>query len=227
MLRYLHAHTFATITSRNHSTMFSWFKGEEKPKTDQSEFHVPEFYHGIQGPRFKVLAAESGEDYETRIYEPTKWISTKMETTDFEDTRGKGFWKLFNYIGGKNEAKSKVAMTCPVRGTVLTKEGEEKMTVTTSFFVDKEKECPAPTDETLFFEEEEESKFYVRHFGGYSKDYLWKENLQALKDSLDRDGKCYVTGVYFTAGYDPPYRLWGRRNEICLKAAASPSQNAD
>lgn len=208
------------LAQHSFSTMFSWFKGEEKPKIDTSEFHQPDFYHGSQGPSFKVLSSdEKGEDYETRIYEPTKWVSTKMETSDYGDAMGKGFWKLFNYIGGKNEAKSKVAMTCPVRGTVTSLD-ENKSEVVTSFFVDKTKDCPAPTEENVFFqEEEEEIKVYVRHFGGYAKDYLYKEHLQTLKDSLVRDGRRYVSGMYYTAGYDPPFRPWGRRNEVYVKAA--------
>ncbi|KXJ29177.1 Heme-binding protein 2 [Exaiptasia diaphana] len=199
-----------------------WFKGEEKPKKDTSEFHYPDFYNGSIGPRFKLL--DSDEDYETRIYESTKWVSTDMETSDYGDAMSKGFWKLFGYIGGKNETKSKVAMTIPVRGTVTQHEGETK-SVVTSFFVDQSKDCPAPTEETVFVKEEsEEVKVYVRNFGGFAKDHSYKENLQALKDSLDRDGKCYVTGVYFTAGYDPPFKLWGRRNEVYVQAA---SENTD
>lgn len=206
--------TFSTF-----SKMFGWFKGEEKPKIDTTEFHQPEFYHGNEGPKFKVLPDESCEDYETRIYEPTKWVSTKMESSDHGDAIGKGFWKLFNYIGGKNEAKSKVAMTCPVRGTVKALDGGEKSEIVTSFFVDKSKDCPAPTEETVFFQEEDkETKMYVRHFGGFSNNNLYKEHLQALKDSLDRDGRGYVTGVYYTAGYDPPFRLWGRRNEVYVSS---------
>lgn len=199
--------------------MFSWFKGEEKPKKDTSVFHYPDFYNGSIGPRFKVL--DSNEDYETRVYEPTKWVSTEMETSDYGDAMSKGFWKLFGYIGGKNEKKSKVAMTIPVRGTVNTpQEGETKLTVVTSFFVDQSKDCPAPTEETVHLQEEsEEVKVFVRHFGGFAKDHTYKENLKTLKDCLDRDGKCYVTGVYFTAGYDPPFKLWGRRNEVYVKAA--------
>lgn len=206
------------VAQRTSLKMFSWFKGEEKPKFDTAEFHQPEFYHGNEGPKFKVLSDESCEDYETRLYEPTKWVSTKTESSDLGDSMGKGFWKLFNYIGGKNEAKSKVAMTCPVRGTVTTLDGD-KSEIVTSFFVDKSKDCPAPTDETVFFQEQEETKVYVRHFGGFSNNNLYKEHLQALKDSLDRDGRCYVTGIYYTAGYDPPFRLWGRRNEVYVKAA--------
>lgn len=197
--------------------MFSWFKGEEKPKIDVTEFHQPEFYHGGQGPEFKVSKAESTDDYEARIYKPTKWITSKMEVQDYEEGSSKSFWQLFNYIGGKNETNSKVAMTVPVRSTVEVDEDKTK-SARMSFFVDPTKDCPAPTEEGLFFEEEGEKKFYVSHFGGFAKYHLYKEHLNTLKAALDRDGKSYVTDTYYTAGFDPPFRLWGRRNEVYVEA---------
>lgn len=198
-------------------TMFSWLKGEEKPKIDVTEFHQPEFYHGTQGPNFKVLTAESKEDYDARIYQPTKWITSKMEVKDYEEGSSKSFWQLFNYIGGKNETKSKVAMTCPVRSTVEVDEDKVK-SARMSFFVDPTKDCPAPAEEGLFFEEEGEKKFYVCNFGGFAKHHLYTEHLKKLKAALDRDGKGYVTDTYYTAGHDPPFRLWGRRNEVYVEA---------
>jgi hypothetical protein len=203
--------------------MLSWLKGEEKPKVDVTEFHQPEFYYGNQGPTFKVLTSESTDDYETRVYKPTKWVSTKMDVTDYEEGSGQAFWKLFNYIGGKNEKKDKVAMTCPVRTTVELDQDKVK-SARISLFVDSTKECPTPSEEGLYFEEEGETKFYVSNFGGFAKHHLYTENLQKLKACLDRDGKSYVTDTYYTAEHDPTFSLWGRRNEVYLRPAPEANE---
>ena len=95
---------------------FGWLKGEEKPKVDTSEFHVPESYRGSEGPRFKVL--ESKDDYEVRLYESSHWVKTRFEEGNLENCSSTGFWRLFNYIRGENEGGQKIAMTVPVSSHV-------------------------------------------------------------------------------------------------------------
>ena len=61
------------------------------------------------------------------------------------------------------------------------------------------------------------------NFGGFAKEKDWRENYQQLKQSLDRDGKGYVKNKYVTAGHDPPFRLFGRHNEVLVLADPQPS----
>ena len=41
-----------------------------------------------------------------------------------------------------------------------------------------------------------------------------QENTKALIAKLERDGKDYI----FIAGYDPPYKFFGRHNEVWVLA---------
>ena len=41
-------------------------------------------------------------------------------------------------------------------------------------------------------------------------DYTLSSKAKALQDALEKDGFEYEGGSFFTAGYDPPYRLQHR-----------------
>ena len=49
-------------------------------------------------------------------------------------------------------------------------------------------------------------------------DYSVARMAQALSDALDADGVEYDDSHFYSAGYDPPFRLRGRHNEIWIKA---------
>lgn len=198
--------------------MFSWLKGEEKPKVDPSEFHVPDSYRGSEGPRFKVL--ESKDDYEVRMYESSHWAKTRFEEGNLENCSSTGFWRLFNYIRGENEGGQKVAMTVPVTSYVDLDDDGKCKRFAMGFYTPAEHQenPPVPKDSTVFHETDEGCVMYATHFGGFAKEKDWRENVDKLKQSLDRDGKGYVKNKYITAGHDPPFRLFGRHNEVLLYA---------
>ncbi|KAJ7387326.1 hypothetical protein OS493_004313 [Desmophyllum pertusum] len=201
----------------------NWLKGEEKPKVDTSEFHIPESYRGSEGPRFKVL--ESKDDYEVRLYEDSHWVKTKFEEGNLENCSSTGFWRLFNYIRGENEGGKKIAMTVPISSRVdLDDEGKCKV-FAMAFYMPAEHQAnpPVPKDNAVFHEKIEGRVMYASHFGGFANDKDWRENEKKLKDALDRDGKGYVKNMYIAAGHDPPFRLFGRHNEVMLLADPQPS----
>lgn len=204
--------------------MLSWFKGEEKPKIDPSEFHIPEFYRGADGPLIKVL--ETCEDYETRVYDKSQWVSSSSPAGEFMSA----FWRLYGYIGGKNDQGKKMDMNMPVRIHVKLSEddvdGTKVEIFNVSFFLSSSllPNLPKPLDEKVFLEQEDSLVTFVAHFSGMAKDKDWKDSRCRLMQALDRDGKSYVRREYFSAGYDPPYKLWNRRNEIILLAEDKPEE---
>uniref|UniRef100_A0A2K5DZ69 Heme binding protein 2 n=1 Tax=Aotus nancymaae TaxID=37293 RepID=A0A2K5DZ69_AOTNA len=52
--------------------------------------------------------------YEIRHYGPAKWVSTSVESMDWDSAIQTGFTKLNSYIQGKNEKEMKIKMTAPV-----------------------------------------------------------------------------------------------------------------
>lgn len=60
---------------------------------------------------------------------------------------------------------------------------------------------------------------FVRSTGGYRMDDMSVASmLNTLAQDLDADGKPYNADMFVFAGYDPPFRLKGRHNEVWLRS---------
>ncbi|KAK7907807.1 hypothetical protein WMY93_016419 [Mugilogobius chulae] len=176
------------------------------------------FSSGLQNPKF-TLAEKQGQDYETRTYHATKWVSTSLTEMDWDKAMGTGFRRLFKYIGGTNQSKVKVEMTAPVSCLVEPGAGptcESKFTV--SFFIPEEHQAapPEPADPDVFIENRKEFTAYVRTHGGFSNEQMKRDELLKLVESLKRDGVEFVDQPFYVAGYDSPFKLTNRRNEVWI-----------
>ena len=130
----------------------------------------------------------------------------------------KMFSRLRKYISGANALGTKMNMTVPVL-VELKKKGEltnQKM----SFYIPKEfqKEPPKPNRPDVFLEGKEFCA-YVRSFGGFQifyKQYL--DQIMKLKKALAKDGlgDAYVKGPLYYAGYNKPWKIFNRHNEVML-----------
>ncbi|KAM4522746.1 heme-binding protein 2 [Odontesthes bonariensis] len=175
------------------------------------------FSTGLQNPKFTAEQKKEGQDYEIRTYQTTKWVSTTLSGMQLEESAKTGFRRLFSYIQGSNENKVKVEMTAPVTCRVAPGAGpacESEFTI--SFYIPEEHQAtpPPPSGSDVFVEERREFTAYVRTYGGFSNENTKQEELQKLIESLKRDGVEFVDHPYYTAGYDSPFKLTNRRNEV-------------
>lgn len=192
---------------------------------------MPSWCRGIDCPSYAVV--EKTAAYEGRRYAAAKWMSTIVTGMDYDKAINVGFMRLFHYIGGDNDKKSKVAMTAPVRVRVIPGAGpfcESNFTV--SFFVpfakgstQKQISPPTPTDPEVFEDDIAETVVYVSEFGGRPTidDILKKAD--DLGDALEKDGKAFTHDHFVSAGYDPPFKIFNRHNEVWFFAADSSQQD--
>ena len=131
------------------------------------------------------------------------------------------FKKLFNYIQGENEDKTKVDMTAPVLVTVLNDTTRAHMEM--NFFVPPKqaKLIPKPSREDVKITNLPYVCVYVYSYGGWQMGLnkgFWKK-VQILKGALKKAGLTGTidseAGVWF-AGYDSPWRLLNRHNEVMV-----------
>merc|ERR1719454_1491432 len=126
------------------------------------------------------------------------------------------FKKLFNYISGANDKKQKLAMTAPVITEIIPGPGPNcESNFTMSFYVPKAlwSAAPQPTAADVFLHEVPEVTVYVKAFNGYAKTADYISAASKLAESVGDSSK-FVQGVWYTAGYDSPYSLSNRRNEV-------------
>ena len=128
--------------------------------------------------------------------------------------------RLFKYIDGGNEDGVKIPMTSPVLVDMEPSSGPFcKQNFTVSFFMpfDFQDNPPAPLDDKIFIEEKEDFTVFVAQSGGFRMDdFTLGRMAGALTDALDADGRTYDPSHFYFAGYDPPFRIKDRHNEVWI-----------
>ena len=132
------------------------------------------------------------------------------------------FRKLFKYITGENEDKAKIKMTAPVLVSVKNMKDSETCRVNMGFFIPPAESAtiPAPTRDDVTIGQMSPMCVYVLSYGGWqmSLNSKFHNKVNELKADLKKAGVedfDETAGPMF-AGYDSPWRLFNRHNEIML-----------
>jgi hypothetical protein len=181
------------------------------------------FCHGIDCPDYEQ---DNTTSVETRQYGLYSWTSTELEGMDLNQAANDGFMRLFDYIGGDNVDGTPVDMAAPVLNKITPGQGPAcNSTFKVSFFVpmayqgEDTPNPPAPSSALVFHEEIEAMEVAVLEFAGTDK----QENvlrhaakLSAMVENADDMTRVGDDGSFFFAGYDPPFRVTDRHNEIWI-----------
>jgi len=173
----------------------------------------PTFANGLESPEYTVL--EKNEEYEVREYKASNWVTTAENTMEPDSKNNSMFWKLFKYIDKGNETKEKIAMTCPVLIKVKPGAGPAcESDFTMSFFLPpREEPYPKPADEAVYHSELPAMKVYIRSFSGFASTSTKVKEAEALSKALPESVE-YDKESWTYAGYDSPFKLMNRHNEI-------------
>lgn len=150
-------------------------------------------------------------EFELRHYDQLVLVTTSMSGLDNQRTP---FYKLFDYISGKNNRNQEIPMTAPVfMGQT------ETTSETISFVLPKDlqlKNTPIPVDPSVKIEEIKDYKVAAVTFNGSLKQSNIKEHKQKLLLWIKKQG-LKVTGSAKAAGYNPPITIPAlRRNEVLI-----------
>ncbi|XP_062608972.1 heme-binding protein 2-like [Saccostrea cucullata] len=189
------------------------------PHTHDHNAPLPAFCNHLDCPRFSVLRTFK-EGYELRQYEASKWVMTNLTAMIFtDDDDKKMFDKLFYYISGNNSAHSKIPMTAPVLREVFHGPGPAcESTFLTHFMIpfSLQQNTPTPTDPTVYIRDLPAMQVFVRSFGGKATPDDYMNELQTLADQIGTTAR-FENAFYFFSGYDSPYKVTDRHNEVWLK----------
>lgn len=149
---------------------------------------------------------------EVRHYPKAMMATVEVPDTAYRSASGTGFRRLAGYIFGDNEAGEKIAMTAPVHMET----DAERMRM--SFVMPAERAMeplPAPQDGGVLLHMAEEEHVAVLRFGGFMRDGSMADMRRKLLDEEARHG-LEPTGPVRFMGYDPPWQMIGRRNEVAV-----------
>jgi hypothetical protein len=181
---------------------------------------------GLEQPTYKVLA-KLNDHVEIRKYDASKWVtaSAACSPQEFASERNGTFYKLFNYISGRNDAAKEISMTVPVVMNYNSMNPSHpvdhttKCAVTMGFYVPKaiQSTTPKPFEEQVCVKSEPEMIVAVARFGGFASLSDYFHHRDELIRLLGSEAQNYDCVNMMTAGYNSPRTQTNRTNEVWLR----------
>ncbi len=176
--------------------VFQSFKGAAAPKTEKQKYRL-------------VL---KDKDLEIRYYPSATFATIYSGATNYKDLASGGFRKLASFIFGKNEQNESISMTAPVRMSMSDKGSTMSFVMPEKY---TENSLPIPKDKNIQIQKSKAEYVAVISFGGYASDSKITANKLKLEKILaQRNIK--TNGGYTFLGYNAPYEIIGRTNEIII-----------
>lgn len=168
-----------------------------------------------QTERHAYEVLEQWGDVEIRRYASALFSSVELPDKPYREVSGSGFRVLAGYIFGGNESGEKIAMTSPV---VMEYSDTPRMMFMVPSDYNRE-QLPAPNDKRIQFHEEESCVMAVVRFGGWADDAKIADYRKKLEQALEAKGIAH-SGVFRYMGYNPPFEVSNRRNEVAVELVA-------
>jgi hypothetical protein len=163
-----------------------------------------------ESPEYTTL--EKFESFEIRQYPNLILATNNMGPVSYNRNSGNGFRTVASYIFGGNESKQKISMTSPVMV-------EMADSVKMSFIMPSKYEMedlPKPNNPDVVIHEEKSKILAVIRYGGFSNDKTFMKYKEKLAAELEKQG-IKTIGPYMYFGYNPPYEVVNRRNEVAVE----------
>ena len=169
----------------------------------------------IESPFYEVI--KSFEKFEIRNYNSMVLAQTQMNSNLYKESSSMGFKTVANYIFGGNKENQKIAMTSPV----IMEIGEiSKM----SFVMPKEHSfdnLPKPNSENVELIQVQPKTYAVLAFTGFANDKKIARHSKRLLQFLKSENLTPIGNTKFL-GYNPPWQVLGRKNEVAIEVNYSP-----
>jgi len=149
---------------------------------------------------------------EIRYYPAATMATIYSSATNYKSVASSGFGKLARFIFGGNNENQNIAMTAPVRMNISDKGAEMSFVMPSKY---NENNLPKPDDEGIHIHQSVPQYVAVISFGGYANDEKIKTHTDKLLQILAQR-KINVTGNYTFLGYNAPYQMVARTNEIAI-----------
>jgi hypothetical protein len=164
----------------------------------------------IETPKYTVL--KKYDEFEIRQYDTMIIAQTILPSSSYDASSSMGFRRVASYIFGGNDKNESISMTSPV----FMEMGENtKM----AFVMPKNyklEELPKPNSGDVQLIVIAPKKYAVIKFSGYASDDKIKEKSQELQTLISRE-KLTKVGTFQYLGYNPPWKVIGRKNEIAVE----------
>ena len=164
----------------------------------------------IETPKYKVV--KTYDSFEIRQYDSMILAQTVIQETSIKKSGNTGFRKVAGYIFGGNRNNQQIAMTAPV---IMEVGDNTKMSfVMPSQY--KMEDLPQPNSSEVKLIKAAPKKFAVLTFSGFASDEKINRKKELLREALKKE-QISVKGDFSYLGYNAPWDLFGRRNEVAIE----------
>lgn len=164
----------------------------------------------VEEQKYKVI--KNYPEFEIRFYPSAVLATVYSKAKTYKELAGPGFNKLAGYIFGGNDKETKIAMTAPVRMDINDSNSSMSFVMPSNYSVEN---LPKPNNASVEVKKVPEEYVAVITFAGYASDKEIKSYSEKLQKLLLENG-ILSKGNYRFLGYNPPFKILGRRNEIIV-----------
>jgi hypothetical protein len=165
--------------------------------------------------RQKYRTIKTMDDIEIRYYPKAIMATVSTKGDSYMGNSSNNFRRLAGYIFGGNQSSQNIAMTAPVHIEKDSTESRMSFVMPADYDMDK---LPVPADGSVALHYSKEGYYAAIKFGGFSNEEKILRNKEKLKEALTTLG--YKTqGAYTYLGYNAPWDVVGRENEIIVEIA--------
>jgi hypothetical protein len=159
---------------------------------------------------YKVMKVEKG--FEIRYYPEATMATITSSTKNYKELGSAGFRKLAGYIFGGNKANKQISMTSPVHMDINDSLSTMSFVMPLKY---NSKNLPQPNNSAVNIKTIPPEFIAAITFSGFASEETIKTQTELLEKLLKEKQYSYY-GHFRYLGYNPPYQLFDRRNEIIV-----------
>ena len=159
---------------------------------------------------YQIVRTE--KDYEIRFYPSVTMAMIVSSAKSYKELGNSGFRHLANYIFGGNDAKKQISMTSPVHMDINDSASTMSFVMPSVYNIEN---LPKPNDSRVVIKSTTDEYVAALKFEGFASDKDIKFYSEKFENALKAASIPYYGNFRFL-GYNPPYQLFGRKNEIIV-----------
>ena len=156
---------------------------------------------------------EKDGDIEIRLYPSATLATVQSKAKSYSEMASPGFRTLAGYIFGGNESETQIAMTSPVQMDINDSLSSMSFVMPEGYDMNN---LPKPNNSQVILSQTDEQVMAAIRFSGFADDEAREKHKQELLNYLNSKG-IQTKGNFKFLGYNPPYQLVGRRNEVVIE----------
>lgn len=160
---------------------------------------------------YTVIRVE--QDFEIRFYPSATMAIISSSAQSYKELGSSGFSKLAGYIFGGNKDKKQIGMTTPVHMNIGDSSSTMAFVMPATYSKDN---LPLPNNSAVTIHETADEYVAAITFGGFASNEEIKKQSLLLENALKEKHIVYY-GPFRFLGYNPPFQLLNRRNEIIVR----------